>query len=163
MEMTLDSLRQERLKILNQKRLKDIIIHNNNQLRINLLLQQNKKAKLKFEEAAARAKAEEDARLALIAEAARAKAEEDTRLALIAEAARAKAEEDARLALIAEAKAEEDSRLALIAEAARAKAEEELRLDLIEEEEIKLGNMNGKLTRQKAHLLHQNLSRYFSK
>ena len=115
MEMTLDSLRQERLKILNQKRLKDIIIHNNNQLRINLLLQQNKKAKLKFEEAAARAKAEEDARLALIAEAA------------------------------------------------RAKAEEELRLDLIEEEEIKLGNMNGKLTRQKAHLLHQNLSRYFSK
>ena len=78
-------------------------------------------------EAEAKAKAEEEARLAAEAEA-KAKAEEEARLAAEAEA-KAKAEEEARLAAEAEAKAkaEEEARLAAEAEA-KAKAEEEARL-----------------------------------
>lgn len=89
-------------------------------------------AKAKAEEEArlaaeAEAKAEEEARLAAEAEA-KAKAEEEARLAAEAEA-KAKAEEEARLAAEAEAKAkaEEEARLAAEAEA-KAKAEEEARL-----------------------------------
>ncbi len=83
-------------------------------------------ARLKAE-AEARAKAEEEARLKAEAEA-KAKAEEEARLKAEAEA-RAKAEEEARLKAEAEAKAkaEEEARLKAEAEA-KAKAEEEARL-----------------------------------
>ncbi|MDO5969035.1 PorP/SprF family type IX secretion system membrane protein [Flavivirga aquimarina] len=86
-----------------------------------------RQARVAATEAAAKAKAEEDARLAAEA-AAKAKAEEDARLAAEA-AAKTKAEEDARLAAEAAAKtkAEEDARLAGEA-AAKAKAEEDARL-----------------------------------
>ena len=43
MEMTVDNLRRARLRTLNQARLKKTILINN-QIRVNLMIQQNKKA-----------------------------------------------------------------------------------------------------------------------